>query len=101
MARPVPMLAAALKKSKLRRVEARIKKLHGLQKRNRKQIQSLLQRRDELERPDYESRKAKLEAAKHELIEKLAPLEDKERALRTELEAMGAIKTGRARRVAR
>jgi TolA-binding protein len=82
------MLKAALTRSKLRRVEARIKKLHGLQKRNRKQIQQLLQQRDELEREKYEKEKAKLEAAKKELIEKLAPLEDEQRRLEAELQGM-------------
>jgi uncharacterized protein (DUF849 family) len=79
------MLNAFLARSRLRRVEARVKKLHGLQKRNRKQIQRLLQQRDELEREKYEEKKAKLEAAKHDIIAKVKVLEDQQRALEAQL----------------
>jgi hypothetical protein len=91
------VLKAALTRSKLRRVEARIKKLHGLQKRNRKHIQQLLQSRDDLEREDYDAKKAKLEASKKELIEKLAPLEEEQRRLEAEVRALEGAKKARAK----
>ncbi|MCA1814304.1 MAG: hypothetical protein LC624_10210 [Halobacteriales archaeon] len=91
------MLKAALTRGKLKRTEARIKKLHGLQKRNRRHIQELLRARDDMEREAYEEKKTKLEAVKHGLIEQIAPLEEDQRRLEGELRGLESAKKAKAK----
>ena len=81
-------LRTILLKAKLQRTGREAKRLHGLQKRVRNQLEELEQeRRKGLAQEKYEERKAKLEARRHEIIEKLKHVEAQERQVRAEVHA--------------
>lgn len=79
-------LKEVLRRGKLQKVEREARKLHGLQRRYRRFLDDLEEERKRgLAKEKYEERKAKLEAKRHELIEKLKQVEEQERQLRAEL----------------
>ena len=75
-------------RNKLQSAEREAKKLHGLQRRVRTQLDDLnQQKRKGMDAAKYEDRKAKLETRRHEIIEKLKHVEEKERQLRAEVKS--------------
>jgi chromosome segregation ATPase len=85
-------LKAFLMKGKLQRAEREAKRLHGMQKRVRGHIDELEaeHRKGGMDEATYKDRKAKLEAKRHEYIEKLKEVEVLERQLRADLKALEA-----------
>jgi F0F1-type ATP synthase membrane subunit b/b' len=84
-------LKTLLVRNKLQGAERQAKKFHGLQRRVRSQLDELeAERRKGMEQAKYEARKAKLEARRHELIDKLKNVEERERHLRAELRTLEA-----------
>lgn len=85
------MALTFLLRGKLQRAERHARKLHGLQRRVRGQLDDLEEkkRKGTLAPAAYEDRKAKLEARRHEIIDELKMVEEKERQLRAELKSSG------------
>lgn len=84
-------LKTILVRGKLSRAEREAKRLHGLQRRVRSQMDDLEgEKRKGLEAAKYEDKKKRLEARRHELIDKLKHVEEQERHLRAELRTLEA-----------
>lgn len=83
-------LQGFIAKTRLKRAEREAKRLHGLQKRVRNQLDELAEkkRKGALSEDAYLGRKDKLEAHRHELVEKLKHVEDQVRHLRAEFHAV-------------
>lgn len=79
-----------LMNARLSRTEREAKRLHGLQKRVRNQLEELEdeKRRGKVTEAAYKDRKAKLDTHRHELVEKLKHVEEQVRHLRAELAAV-------------
>lgn len=85
-------LKTFLMRAKLRRAEREAKRLHGLQKRVRTQLDDLEgeRRKGGVAPAAYEDRKARLDARRHELLARLKQVEEHERHLRAELQGASA-----------
>lgn len=76
---------------KLRRTESKARKLHGLQARIRGHIEDLeKQRKKGMDARKYSAKKAKLEAKRHDFLEKLKVIEEEERQLRAQVQGARA-----------
>lgn len=83
-------LKAFLVRTRLARTEREAKRLHGLQKRVRNQLEELEteKKRGKVSEAAYKDRREKLEQQRHELVAKLHHVEEQVRRLRAELVAV-------------
>lgn len=85
-------LSSWLKERKLASIERKLKVLHVEQRQNRDRLRDLEQRRkkESMTTASYEADKAKLDARKHEMTEKINALHAEQEAAKRDLEAMRA-----------